>query len=93
MRARRRYLLQMKRRPALIPNKEAYGRASEMARFKRAEDANDREAIKAAKKAEKEAEKTKREAKGTGKAARKEAKRKQKEVEKETRDVKKEFGR
>ncbi|MFA5146815.1 MAG: hypothetical protein WC515_05560 [Candidatus Omnitrophota bacterium] len=75
------------------PNKEAYEHASEKARFKRTEDLKDKDAIKAAKKAEKEAERAKREAEKAKRKAEKEAKKKQKEMERKAKKTKKEFGK
>lgn len=74
------------------PNKKAYEHASKNARFNRAEDLKNKEAMKAeraakkeAEKAKREAEKAKREALKAQKKAEKELKKKQKAMEKEAR--------
>lgn len=85
------------------PNKNAYERASDMAKFKRTGEVS-KDAEKAAKKAEKEAEIAKRKAekeaarakKEAEKAARKaeqEAKKKQREMEREAKKTQKRLGR
>jgi len=75
------------------PNKEAYEHANENARFNRTGDLKDKEAMKAARKAEKETEKTKKEADRAQRKAEKEAKKKQKGMGKETKKMKKSFGK